>query len=288
MAKQRKLENLSYYEWYVSRWITSDTHLELDATGRGIYREMLDYCYIQGSISSDPIVLAKRCACTREELRDRWEMLERHFYTAPDGKLRNKFADKFRGEYENYIHKQAAHGKTGGRPPKDPERVPFPDQKGTLSEDKGYPLLDGKGTLSIEKGSSKIRKEEIRKEETIQQQAVDAFETWIAIYPKKVRTQAAAIAWGSLVAASEITLAGLPEVMDGTERWKRSKEWAKENGRFIPDPTTFLVGNAKHPGRMWRDHPEPLEQPQKRSSDGVDPLAEYVLPEEWRDADRGE
>jgi hypothetical protein len=41
----------------------------------------------------------------------------------------------------------------------------------------------------------------------------------------------------------------LDEVLSGLERWKRSTAWLKDNGQYIPPPSTFL--NQER----WKDTP---------------------------------
>jgi len=287
MAKPRKLENLSYYEWSVTRWITSRAYEELDATGRGIYREMLDCCYIQGSVSSEPAILERRCACTTEELQRYWPIIEPHFYRdRQTGRLRNKHADKFREEYLGFLERQGTNGAKGGRPPKNPGLSSgFPS---------GFPIEEPTG-LQVE-NPAENPKLNYTKQDSTKPSAADraallqAFNAWIETYPKQTRTAAAGQAWILLVDKSEISIKTLPDVIAGTDRWKKSEEWAKEDGKYIPEPATFLTGNEKHPGRMWKDFPKPLPEhaPKKRTGRGVDPNEEWEIPAEWKALRDGE
>ena len=99
----------------------------------------------------------------------------------------------------------------------------------------------------------------------------------------------AARSWLSLIDIGEITCANVAEVFAGTERWKQSAEWAREDGKYIPAPAVFLAGNERHTGRMWKDHPPASAEAKvtkrgaQRSSDGVDPNAEWVAP--WKKGD---
>lgn len=113
--------------------------------------------------------------------------------------------------------------------------------------------------------------------------AIASFHGWFATYPKPVRKTAAREAWRRLVDAGEITIASVPDVIAGTDRWRTSKEWGKEDGEYIPDASTFLTGNQKHSGRLWKEHPpQILSAERKPSTAGVDPEAEWVEPEHWK------
>lgn len=63
-----------------------------------------------------------------------------------------------------------------------------------------------------------------------------AFNRFWSIYPKKVNKQ------GTLKAFKKIKnlQTELPLILDAVERFKNSKGWQKDNGQFIPHPTTFI------------------------------------------------
>ncbi len=72
-------QEVSYYPWSLTSWLTSRTRAELDMAGRGIYRELIDHCYAQGSIPSDPATICRLVGCTGEELARTWPKIKRHF-----------------------------------------------------------------------------------------------------------------------------------------------------------------------------------------------------------------
>lgn len=60
-----------------------------------------------------------------------------------------------------------------------------------------------------------------------------AFERFWAIYPKKVGKEAARRAFAKVKVPTE-------SLIDAVETQKHSFQWGKENGRFIPNPATWL------------------------------------------------
>jgi hypothetical protein len=96
------------YEWSVLAWNTSSTRLRLDATGRGIYRELLDQCYTQGSIPSDPELICRICSCTMAEFERYWPLMSAKFLKdkKDDSQLTNKRADAARSDYFRYCKEQ--------------------------------------------------------------------------------------------------------------------------------------------------------------------------------------
>jgi hypothetical protein len=113
MKKDRTPE-IHFYEWRVSVWLASETRDRLDATGRGIYRELLDHCYTQGSFPDDPEWICKRCACTSGQFQSVWEIIARHFPISNRAGYRwNMLANITRKEYHSYVRRQQNRRKSG-------------------------------------------------------------------------------------------------------------------------------------------------------------------------------
>lgn len=96
------------YEWSVLAWMGSRTRMELDAAGRGVFRELIDRCYTQGSIPKDPSLICQICSVTEGQLEEIWAKISRHFYQdkKDPSSLRNKRADAFRSDYFRYCKEQ--------------------------------------------------------------------------------------------------------------------------------------------------------------------------------------
>ncbi len=71
----------------------------------------------------------------------------------------------------------------------------------------------------------------------------EGFEAFWNAYPKgrKVARPRAIRAWRKIKPSERLA------VYSGLEAWKRSDQWVKEHGRYIPHPSTFLND------RMWED-----------------------------------
>lgn len=118
MRTKDRLAVVHHYEWSVTRWFTSPTREALDAAGRGIYRELLDVCYTQGSIPSNHAILARMCRASDEEFERAWKFIGGHFRKHPKdpSALINSHANVFRNDYFRYIREQRSRGASGGRP----------------------------------------------------------------------------------------------------------------------------------------------------------------------------
>ena len=68
--------------------------------------------------------------------------------------------------------------------------------------------------------------------------AADGFDRFWASYPRRVGKKDAVAVWKKI--SPDDTL--VDRIVAGVERWKRSEQWTKDDGRFIPYPATFLRG----------------------------------------------
>ena len=66
----------------------------------------------------------------------------------------------------------------------------------------------------------------------------DGFDIFWFVYPRKVGKKDAIKAWNQIKPDKFTT----EKIISGVERWKRSEQWTKDEGRFIPYPATFLRG----------------------------------------------
>lgn len=107
--------------------------------------------------------------------------------------------------------------------------------------------------------------EERNKEEDIPPvvpQSPLGFDAFWQAYPLKVGKPKALASWNKQKLEA---ISG--DVLGGLDRWKRSSQWKRDGGKFIPHPTTFLNQ------RRWEDSPEP-----ERAVDPYAPLAGEPVP----------
>lgn len=144
MKKDRTPE-VHFYEWSVPRWVLSSTHDKLDASGRGIYRELLDLCYTQGGFPFDIPLICRKCACTAEQFEAAWIEIERHFPKdshRPSMRI-NRDANTYRKNYFGYVAKQRKNRK--GTHPEGGTRKPV--------ESTDNAVVVGENLTTVEKSS---------------------------------------------------------------------------------------------------------------------------------------
>ena len=88
----------------------------------------------------------------------------------------------------------------------------------------------------------------------------DMFETFWKAYPRKVNKQAAQKAFNKLKPSEDLFKA----IMAGLENHKKSKQWTRDDGQYIPHASTWLNG------KRWEDELESAApQQQQPEWDGV-------------------
>ncbi|MGI6602742.1 MAG: DUF4373 domain-containing protein [Saccharofermentanales bacterium] len=97
------------------------------------------------------------------------------------------------------------------------------------------PQCEGNATgdaTAMRNHANKIREDKIREDKTI----YPSFDDFWSIYPKKVGKKAALKAWEKLRPSKELQ----ERIISAVEQQKKSEQWTTENGRFIPNPATWI------------------------------------------------
>lgn len=111
---------LPWYKWFSRDWLASETRFELSLAERGLYRDLLDIHYCEGSIPASENVLLKMSSATPEEFASSWPNVSRLFSPHPgfDGRLVNNRALAEIEQRDKYQKTQRLNGLKGGRPKK--------------------------------------------------------------------------------------------------------------------------------------------------------------------------
>ena len=104
---------LHSYPWYVADWRGSETRLTLTVTARYIFRELLDYCWIEGSIPNDEAALARIAAVELKELRSVWPTLKSKFIER-EGRLTHWRVIEKRPKLQGWANSRVKGGQKGG------------------------------------------------------------------------------------------------------------------------------------------------------------------------------
>lgn len=101
------------YPWYVADWRQSETRIRLALPERAIYRELLDYCWAEGSLPTDEKTLAVICACDIREFRKSWKAVKQLFIEQ-DGRLTHHRVVAGRDKLQSWNEARREAGKKGG------------------------------------------------------------------------------------------------------------------------------------------------------------------------------
>lgn len=94
----------------------------------------------------------------------------------------------------------------------------------------------------------------------------DTFDQFWSVYPRKVGKKDAVKVWNQIRPNPDLT----NKIVQGVERWKRSEQWTKDDGRFIPYPATFLRGERWNEYDRAEVIPSPKPATVKNYDDGED------------------
>lgn len=94
----------------------------------------------------------------------------------------------------------------------------------------------------------------------------DAFDQFWSVYPRKVGKKDAVKVWNQIRPNPDLT----NKIVQGVDRWKRSEQWTKDDGRFIPYPATFLRGERWNEYDRAEVIPSPKPATVKNYDDGED------------------
>ena len=104
------------YQWNVLDARGDEVFMLMTFEQRGVYRELLDQQWLEGSIPSDPEQLAALLHMPPARFAKVWPLIAGKFRPKDGGRLVNDRLEVYRRELEAWCQKQAINGAKGGRP----------------------------------------------------------------------------------------------------------------------------------------------------------------------------
>lgn len=168
--------------------------------------------------------------------------------------------DRAQKSYAARCQANSEKGKLGGRPKKQEvfeKAVAFSESQKSQNKEEN-------------KNKDKDKKEEIPPNPP--KGVDDGFAAFWDAYPKKVGKKEAKNAWNKLNPDDALKKA----ILDAVKRQKRSEQWKRENGQFIPYPATWLKQ------QRWEDELKLTEQKSQTSYDieELEAMSFFHLPED--------
>lgn len=104
-----------WYKWYIGTWLSSFTRLRCKLDGRGLYRDLLDFCYQEGGIPDSREDLIRLAGVTPEEFDSAWAQIKHKFVACPEkpGWLVNTKALEVIAQSGEYSTQQSNRAKKG-------------------------------------------------------------------------------------------------------------------------------------------------------------------------------
>ncbi len=185
---------LGWHRWHHAAWLGSETRYSMSLTERGLYRDLLDLHYAEGSIPSDPVILCRMLGVDADEFGVAWPVVRRCFRVADDdaGRLVNDKALEVISRAEKYRAAQSAKGRMGGRPRRSKSRG-----KATALPELNRSLTVVKPKDSPPTGESQQSSLIIEPEGS--NDGVCGFDSWWSVWPKKAAKVDARKAYRSVV-----------------------------------------------------------------------------------------
>ena len=111
MAKTQR--PLGYYKWFWQDYRADRNVQRMGYIARGLYRELLDECWVEGSLPNNPESLAELCDCPADVLANAWQVLSKCFDLV-DGRLVSPVIESLRTEQDALRVKRQESGRLGG------------------------------------------------------------------------------------------------------------------------------------------------------------------------------
>lgn len=250
------------YTWYISDWAQSEKVAALSLEERGLYRELLDLCYAQGSLTPNDSTLHKLARCDSKEFRRAWPKVKECFDLGEDGRYHNERVDVELAYRIEEAARRSEAGKAGN------------DARWRESRQRRSAIANGSQT--DRKPIAPHPLPQPHPQTPPQSRPVDDLrdEFWAA-YPEKGGNRPTRAKPGLVTHwyADRVGHCLDPEklhreIMAGLERAKASEAWAKDGGKFVCSATAFLEQDRwleawnPAPGFDNSENPyDPVEQP---------------------------
>lgn len=226
---------LPYYKWFWQDWRSNRAVQRMSYVERGLYRELLDECWVEGCIPDDLVALAEICGCPVDVMASAWQVLSKCFVLLGDG-WHNEKLDSLRTERDDMRIKRAAAGRAGGLAKSLKEKEPVASAKQTLAN------------------ASKCHIEEAEAEAEAEKEAEGEFVRAWAEYPKRAGGNSRADALKHWRARTKEGVS--PETLiAGVIRYRKYCEHQKIIGQSFVMQASRFFGTGKHYDEPWKFNP---------------------------------
>lgn len=229
------------FQFYAADFLTATAEWTDEEVG--IYLRFLLNQWINGSIPREFKRLSMLITANPEDLeKNHWPLIGQKFVEGKDGRLRNARLEEIKQQQIDYRKAQAKLGKKGAQKRwgrhDEPHSERYSDPSGdTISDPNG----DSNGQkIALQSSSSFLKKEKRKKRKKVDW---NGFAKCWSAYPKKKSKGQAEKNWEKINPGEQL----VEKILSTIERAKKSDDWQKNQGEFIPYFSSWL--NAKG----WED-----------------------------------
>ena len=192
----------------------------------GAYIRLLNYSWINGSLPTDINSLSRIARLDGGNFKKCWSLWLKGKFQEVDGVLVNRRMEEEREKRAEYIKKQSLKG----------------EKSGEVRRTRKEPRFNH-GSTTVRTGRQPKGEPEVNSSFSFSSSLSFSFESFYTLYPKKKAKGSAEKAWAKISPDNTLT----EIICTAVKRAKKSKDWLKEKGKYIPHPATWL--NAKG----WED-----------------------------------
>ena len=223
---------MHYYQFNIADYRKDTVHLS--RVEHSIYRDLIDWYYIEETpIPKETQVVIRRLRLDTEQDVLALNNVLSDFFSSLDDGFHHARIDAEIADYRNQCATNKVNGAKGGRP----------RGKKTQSVTSGLPVVSQVGT-EINPNHEPLTTNHKPIHTAPAAQLVDGdFENFYSAYPKKVAKPAALKAWKS----AKLSAGSAAVILTDIATRSNSRDWLKEDGKFIPNPATYLNQ------RRWED-----------------------------------
>lgn len=226
-----------HFPVYISNWRDSETRMRLSASERGVFWELIFFCYKEGSLPDDVPLLARICDLPIDVFEAAWPNVSKSFFLKA-GRWHNRKVDEELPEIERRYEQKRKAGEASAQR----RRI----ERSTDVEQPFSERSNGRST-----GGGTITRELEQEQALAQARAVsqaspcdDLFAEVFDAYPEHRRDDSylTQTAWAAIMGPLHPDdRPGLhAKILDGLERAKGSDDWTRDGGRFVPKLQRFL------------------------------------------------
>lgn len=230
--------SLPWCKRYFREWLSSERRACMNLAERGLYTELVDRLYVEGSIPDDEATLARLVGVPLAEFSQAWEVVRQEFELDPNqpGRLIQAEVLVALDSMDDYVGQQAEKGRKSGRSRKAAAKQQLNSGSTTVQR-----AVEPRFAERLNQATNHKRREDKSRQEKKDQPPPSPngerrahFDTFWDQYPRKIAKRDALKAYQAVVksAADEKCLS---ENMPG---W--AQEFERRDPDKVPYPATFL------------------------------------------------